>query len=60
MPPKPPEIIRKLQAEGWEKKSQKGSHVKLVKAGKLLIIPNHTKELKVGTWESIKKQAGWQ
>ena len=60
MPPKPPEIIRRLEKEGWKKETQKSSHVKLTKDGKLLVVPYHTKELKRGTWESIKKQAGWE
>lgn len=60
MPPKPSEVIRRLQKEGWEVEGQSGSHVKLARGKRMLIVPYHNKELKKGTWESIKKQAGWK
>ncbi|PRR77677.1 YcfA-like protein [Clostridium liquoris] len=57
---KPKEILKILTKEGWEIKSQRGSHIYLAhktKPGKLT-IPNHNKDLKPGTLNSILKQAG--
>lgn len=57
---KPKELLKILQSEGWEIKNQKGSHIQLVhkeKSGKVT-IPNHNKDLKIGTYKSILKQAG--
>jgi len=55
------EALNILLKAGWEIKSQKGSHLKLIKNGfeKPIIFPNHgSKELAKGTWEKIKKDAG--
>lgn len=60
MPPKPPEIYNDLIKEGWEDRGGKGSHRKLIKDGKMIILPYHRKELAKGTWEKIKKLAGWK
>lgn len=59
MPPKPPEVYRRALREGWVDKGGKGSHRKLEKGGRVLIIPYHRKELARGTWERIKRDAGW-
>ena len=54
------EILRVLQQAGFEKVSQKGSHIKLrgLREGKLLtvIVPNH-KTIAKGTFSSILRQA---
>ncbi|MDR3308172.1 MAG: type II toxin-antitoxin system HicA family toxin [Coriobacteriales bacterium] len=60
MPPKPPEIYKKLLREGWSEKEGKGSHRKLEKDDTMIILPYHRKELAKGTWEKIRKQAGWE
>jgi predicted RNA binding protein YcfA (HicA-like mRNA interferase family) len=60
MPPKPPEIYKKLLKEGWIEKEGKGSHRKLEKGDGMIILPFHRKELAKGTWEKIRKQAGWE
>ena len=53
-------IIRKLVSEGWEEVSGgKGSHRKLKKEGRTLIIPHPKKDLPLGTARSIAKVAGW-
>lgn len=59
MPPKPPEIYRRLLREGWTGVGGKGSHRKLVKDGRMIILPYHRLELAKGTWEKIKRDAGW-
>ncbi len=53
----PDEIITALKRYGFEYKSQKGSHVKYVKADKTVIIPNHS-EVAKGTLKSILSMAG--
>ena len=60
MPPKPPEIYTRLIREGWKDEGGKGSHRKLERDGELIILPYHRKELAKGTWEKIRKQAGWK
>lgn len=54
------EVRRKLQAAGFARASQKGSHVKFVKqtpAGTLTAtVPNH-REVAVGTLRSVLRQA---
>lgn len=60
MPPKPPEVYRRLITDGWEDKGGKGSHRKLVRNGKTIILPYHRAELKKGLWERIRKDAGWE
>lgn len=51
------ELYRLLVKEGWIEISAKGSHRKLVKGSKKLIIPYHTTELAKGTEKSILKIA---
>ncbi len=54
-------ILSALQRAGFVIISQKGSHIKLYKKHKVssftVIVPNH-KEIAVGTFNSILKQAG--
>ncbi|KXG75275.1 type II toxin-antitoxin system HicA family toxin [Thermotalea metallivorans] len=55
----PEEIIKLLEKFGFEKVSQKGSHVKYKKIGnpsRIVIIPMH-KEIAKGTFKSILEQA---
>lgn len=55
----PEEIIKALSKLGFEKTSQKGSHVKYTKSGfpsKVVIIPMHY-EIAKGTLKSIIEQA---
>lgn len=57
---KPAEIISILEVFGFQKVSQKGSHVKYRKEGnpaKVVIIPMHS-EVAKGTLKSILEQAG--
>lgn len=50
------EIIRALERLGFIVASQRGSHVKLRRNGKICIVPTH-RELKKGTLAGILRQA---
>jgi len=52
-------IVKRLEAEGWEHVSTKGSHAKFRKGGKTVIVPHPKKDLPTGTARSIAKMAGW-
>ncbi len=59
MPLSGKKVIKLLQEKGWIVKSQKGSHVKLLKNGKMLIVPVHrNKDLGLGLLRSLEKQSG--
>lgn len=54
------EIIKVLQKKGFIYISQKGSHVKLRKTGNptlTVIVPTGRKEIPLGTFKSILRQA---
>ena len=50
------EIIRALERLGFTVASQRGSHVKLRRDGKICIVPAHN-EVKKGTLAGILRQA---
>ncbi|HEX9804847.1 MAG TPA: type II toxin-antitoxin system HicA family toxin [Candidatus Dojkabacteria bacterium] len=50
-------IISILVKNGFNYKSQKGSHVKLIKARLIVIIPHPKKEIPLGTFKSILRQS---
>lgn len=52
------EFKRWLAAQGATFESAKGSHLKAFLNGKTSYLPMHSKELKKGTVEGIKKQLG--
>ncbi len=54
------EMIKKLKKNGFDVVSQNGSHVKLVNSEKniTIIVPYHSKDLKIGLEKAILKQAG--
>ncbi|EJF92192.1 type II toxin-antitoxin system HicA family toxin [Bartonella taylorii] len=52
-------IIAKLKRDGFELVKVKGSHHKLKKDGKVVIVPHPKKNLPIGTARSIAQQAGW-
>ena len=52
------DLIRLLKQNGWSETHQRGSHVKLSKAGKSLSVPCHNRDMATGTVERILKQAG--
>ena len=64
MGPKPlsfREVVRKLQAAGFQVASQRGSHVKFMRqtaeGTRTAIVPSH-REIAPGTLRSILRQAG--
>ena len=53
-------IIAAIEADGWTKVGQKGSHVQFkhpTKPGKVT-VPHPEKDLPIGTVKSIERQAG--
>mgnify|MGYP000293714300 CR=1 FL=1 len=62
MPMTPREMIKLLEANGFECVSSNGSHRKYRNpaTGKTTIVPFHAKDLKPGTEKNILKQAGIQ
>ena len=53
------ELLKILKNQGFELKSQKGSHKKLVKDDKVVIVPDHGKdEIPIGTLKNIERQSG--
>ncbi|WP_075291093.1 type II toxin-antitoxin system HicA family toxin [Pararhizobium arenae] len=52
-------IIKRLKAEGYELVTVTGSHHKLRKGTKTVIVPHPRKDLPTGTARAIAKQAGW-
>ena len=59
MPLTSKEMIRLLKQNGFVEKGQTGSHIKLVnpKTKISVIVPMHSKELKIGLEKAILKQA---
>lgn len=52
-------VIDLLKKNGFIFKSQKGSHIKFEKDGKIVVVPNHnSKGIEKGTFHSILKEAG--
>ena len=51
-------VIKALEKENWELVSQKGSHMKYRKDGKVCIIPNHKGDIPKGTLSQIEKITG--
>jgi predicted RNA binding protein YcfA (HicA-like mRNA interferase family) len=52
-------IIKRLQSEGWELVSVRGSHNKFRRGDASLVIPHPKRDLPIGTPRSIAKAAGW-
>lgn len=52
-------IIKRLESEGFELVSVKGSHHKFRKGDRTVIVPHPKKDLPHGTAKAIAKQAGW-
>jgi mRNA interferase HicA len=47
-----------LQGQGATFESGRGGHLKVTLDGKRSVLPMHSRELKTGTMEAIKKQLG--
>jgi predicted RNA binding protein YcfA (HicA-like mRNA interferase family) len=52
-------IIKRLRSEGFEIVSVNGSHYKLRRGSKTIIVPHPKKDLPTGTARAIARQAGW-
>jgi len=52
-------IIKKLTEQGFTWISKNGSHVKMRKGNRTVIIPHPKRDLPTGTARNIAKQAGW-
>ncbi len=51
-------ILKVLQKNGFIQVGQKGSHKKLRKGDKTVIVPDPKKEVPMGTFYSILRQSG--
>ncbi len=51
-------LLKRLKAEGFEEISKTGSHLKLRKGDRTVILPHPKKDLPLGTVRSIYRQAG--
>jgi len=54
------DIVKRIEADGWYKVAQKGSHIQFkhpVKPGGVT-VPHPKKDIPIGTLKSIEKQAG--
>ena len=51
-------VIKALEKDGWVLVSQKGSHMKYKKDGKICIVPNHKGDIPTGTLSQIVKSTG--
>lgn len=54
------EIIKALEADGWQNVAQKGSHMQFkhpTKPGRVT-VPHPAKDMPIGTLKSIEKQSG--
>ncbi len=56
--PSSKQIIKTLSANGYIFISQKGSHAKYRKGSRTVIVPSPKKEIPLGTFRSIARQAG--
>jgi predicted RNA binding protein YcfA (HicA-like mRNA interferase family) len=52
------QIIKTLLKSGFQFVSQRGSHKKYQKEGFTVIVPSPRKEIPIGTFRSIVRQAG--
>ncbi len=53
------DIVKRLEDEGFELVSIRGSHHKFRKGSITVIVPHPKKELPLGTACSIARQVGW-
>ena len=52
-------IIQRLKREGFELEKVTGSHHKLRKGERVVIVPHPKKDLPIGTARKIAEMAGW-
>ncbi|MFV0385603.1 type II toxin-antitoxin system HicA family toxin [Paracoccus sp. (in: a-proteobacteria)] len=51
-------LLKRLKDEGFEEIQKRGSHLKLRKGDRTVILPHPKKDLPLGTVRSIYRQAG--
>lgn len=56
--PSSKQIIGTLLKNGFFEISQRGSHLKFKKDGRIVIVPAPKKEIPIGTFRSIIRQSG--
>jgi predicted RNA binding protein YcfA (HicA-like mRNA interferase family) len=55
---RPRAVVRELERDGWEIRSQHGSHLKMRKHGRRpVIIPMHNRDVPPGTLRAILREA---
>lgn len=54
------EIVKRFRKEKWTERNGKGSHIVFTKDGKTISVPTSRKEVAKGTFEKIKRDAGWK
>ncbi|MEM1314959.1 MAG: type II toxin-antitoxin system HicA family toxin [Pseudomonadota bacterium] len=52
-------ILKRLEREGWETVSIRGSHHKLRRGRETLVVPHPKKDLPLGAARAIARAAGW-
>jgi predicted RNA binding protein YcfA (HicA-like mRNA interferase family) len=54
------EVMRELEAAGWRKVAQKGSHVQFKHPARVgrVTVPHPDRDIPIGTLRSIERQAG--
>lgn len=52
-------VIKALEADGWRRARQKGSHVQFMHPAKpgYVTVPHPVKDVKIGTLKSIERQS---
>lgn len=53
------EVLKRLNKDGWIGVDGKGSHRVFRKDGKTVSVPTSKKEIPIGTYRTIAKEAGW-
>ncbi len=53
------DIVKRLEAEGFDLVSIRGSHHKFRKGVTTVVVPHPKKDLPLGTARSIARQVGW-
>lgn len=53
------DIVKRLEAEGFERVGIRGSHHKFRKGSITVVVPHPKKDLPLGTARSIARQVGW-
>ena len=52
-------VVKRLRKEGWSEHFGKGDHLVFSLGDKIVVVPTGQKELRIGTYRSIAKVAGW-